>query len=59
MEYTPKYKQIKEILQQRIMIIDGAMATMIQQHKLTENDFRGTRFADAQKDIKGNNEAPV
>ncbi|HRP85880.1 MAG TPA: homocysteine S-methyltransferase family protein, partial [Saprospiraceae bacterium] len=56
MEYTPKYKQIKEILQQRIMIIDGAMGTMIQQHKLTENDFRGTRFADAQKDIKGNNE---
>ncbi|MCB0590152.1 MAG: methionine synthase, partial [Saprospiraceae bacterium] len=30
--------------------------TMIQQHKLTENDFRGTRFADVQKDIKGNNE---
>ncbi|HPE09461.1 MAG TPA: methionine synthase, partial [Saprospiraceae bacterium] len=56
MEYTPKYKQIKEILQQRIMIIDGAMGTMIQQHKLTENDFRGTRFADVQKDIKGNNE---
>jgi 5-methyltetrahydrofolate--homocysteine methyltransferase len=56
LEYTPKYKQIKEILQQRIMIIDGAMGTMIQQHKLTENDFRGTRFADAQKDIKGNNE---
>ena len=38
------------------MIIDGAMGTMIQQHKLTENDFRGTRFADVQKDIKGNNE---
>jgi len=56
LEYTPKYKQIKEILQQRIMIIDGAMGTMIQQHKLTENDFRGTRFADVQKDIKGNNE---
>ncbi|HQN57053.1 MAG TPA: methionine synthase [Saprospiraceae bacterium] len=44
------------MLQQRIMIIDGAMGTMIQQHKLTENDFRGTRFADVQKDIKGNNE---
>ncbi len=38
------------------MIIDGAMGTMIQQHKLTESDFRGSRFAGFHRDIKGNNE---
>ena len=40
----------------RIMILDGAMGTMIQQYKLSEADFRATRFADHGKDVKGNNE---
>ena len=44
------------LLQQRIVIIDGAMGTMIQRHKLTEADFRGERFADHPKDLKGNND---
>jgi len=38
------------------MIIDGAMGTMIQRHKLNEADYRGTRFADWHKDVKGNND---
>ena len=51
------------LLKQRILILDGAMGTMIQQHKLTEADYRGlpsnTRFADHPSDIKGNNELLV
>ena len=43
-------------LGQRMMILDGAMGTMIQRYKLSEADFRGTRFAEHGKDVKGNNE---
>jgi 5-methyltetrahydrofolate--homocysteine methyltransferase len=50
---------LAEILQQRIAIIDGAMGTMIQRYKLTEADFRGPRFADHAKDLKGNNDLLV
>ena len=41
---------------ERILIIDGAMGTMVQQHRLTEADYRGTRFADWPSDLKGNND---
>lgn len=44
------------LLQQRIVILDGAMGTMIQRYKLTEADYRGERFKDHGKDLKGNNE---
>jgi 5-methyltetrahydrofolate--homocysteine methyltransferase len=44
------------LLHERILILDGAMGTMIQQHKLTEADFRGERFADWPRDLKGNND---
>jgi len=44
------------LLGERIMILDGAMGTMIQTYKLSEADFRGERFADHRKDVKGNNE---
>jgi len=47
------------LLQQRIAVIDGAMGTMIQRHRLTEADFRGARFADHAKDLKGNNDLLV
>jgi 5-methyltetrahydrofolate--homocysteine methyltransferase len=47
------------LLQQRIVIIDGAMGTMIQRHTLTEADFRGARFAAHGKDLKGNNDLLV
>ncbi|HVX48963.1 MAG TPA: homocysteine S-methyltransferase family protein [Chitinophagaceae bacterium] len=49
-------KTIEEYLQERILIIDGAMGTMIQRHKLTEADYRGERFKDWPSDIKGNND---
>ena len=47
------------LLQQRIVIIDGAMGTMIQQERLGEADFRGQRFAAHPKDLKGNNDLLV
>lgn len=49
-------KNIREELSRRILIIDGAMGTMIQQYKLCEADFRGQRFKDWQLDVKGNND---
>jgi 5-methyltetrahydrofolate--homocysteine methyltransferase len=48
--------RMAELLPQRILILDGAMGTMIQQYKLDEAAYRGTRFADLNRDIKGNNE---
>ena len=47
---------IEEALQQRILVIDGAMGTMIQRYKLTEADYRGQRFANWHTDVKGNND---
>jgi 5-methyltetrahydrofolate--homocysteine methyltransferase len=44
------------LLSERILILDGAMGTMIQQYKLTEEQFRGERFREHFKDVKGNNE---
>ena len=49
-------KTIQECLNERILIIDGAMGTMIQQYKLEEKDYRGERFKDWHKDVKGNND---
>ncbi|MDG2116145.1 MAG: methionine synthase [Porticoccaceae bacterium] len=48
--------RITAAVQQRILILDGAMGTMIQRHTLEENDFRGDRFADWHTDLKGNND---
>jgi 5-methyltetrahydrofolate--homocysteine methyltransferase len=56
---TPVYTRgqaLPEILQNRIAILDGAMGTMIQRFKLSEADYRGERFKDFPKDVKGNNE---
>lgn len=47
---------IRETLAKRILVIDGAMGTMIQRHKLTEADYRGDRFKDWHTDVKGNND---
>jgi 5-methyltetrahydrofolate--homocysteine methyltransferase len=47
---------IRQELQKRILVIDGAMGTMIQRYGLTEEDFRGERFKDHPSDIKGNND---
>jgi len=47
---------IQEALRHRILVIDGAMGTMIQRYKLSEQDYRGQRFADWPSDLKGNND---
>jgi 5-methyltetrahydrofolate--homocysteine methyltransferase len=47
---------LQRALASRIAILDGAMGTMIQRHKLTEADFRGARFKDHPKDLQGNND---
>lgn len=47
---------IRNELKKRILIIDGAMGTMIQRHKLEEKDYRGERFKDWHTDVKGNND---
>ncbi|MDP3830619.1 MAG: homocysteine S-methyltransferase family protein, partial [Ignavibacteriaceae bacterium] len=49
-------KLLREIQSRRILVLDGAMGTMIQRHKLTESDFRGIRFKDHPHDLKGNND---
>jgi 5-methyltetrahydrofolate--homocysteine methyltransferase len=55
LNYT-RAKDLPAILEQRIAILDGAMGTMIQRFKLSEADYRGERFKDLPKDVKGNNE---
>ena len=47
---------IEKILNERIMILDGPMGTMIQEHSLDENDFRGKRFVNHKEPLKGNND---
>jgi len=55
LNYT-RAQALPEILKNRIAILDGAMGTMIQRFKLTEEQYRGERFKDFHKDVKGNNE---
>ncbi|WP_026628352.1 methionine synthase [Dyadobacter alkalitolerans] len=47
---------IREILKSRILVLDGAMGTMIQRYKLEDHDYRGERFKDWPRDVKGNND---
>ena len=47
---------LQKLLSERILIIDGAMGTMIQRHKLEESDYRGEQFKDWHKDLKNNND---
>ncbi len=47
---------IREILKNRILVLDGAMGTMIQRYNLTDADYRGNRFKDWKHDLKGNND---
>ena len=48
--------QLEKALRERIVMMDGAMGTMIQRHKLTEKDFRGEKYANHPSDLKGNND---
>ena len=52
-------EKLDELLAKRILILDGAMGTMIQRHKLEEKDFRGERFASHPHDLKGNSDVLV
>ena len=49
-------KRIEEVIKDRILVLDGAMGTMIQQHDLKEHDFRKNWFEDHQSSLKGNND---
>ncbi len=49
-------REIREILKERILVVDGAMGTMIQGYELGEDDFRGERFKDHGQDLQGNND---
>ena len=53
---TESEKQLRKILAERVAILDGAMGTMIQSYKLDEQAFRGGRFANHPKDLKGCND---
>ena len=53
---TATTHSLYELLRKRIVILDGAMGTMVQQYKLGEKDYRGTRFANHPSDLKGNND---
>ncbi|MEX0829740.1 MAG: methionine synthase [Nitrospirales bacterium] len=52
-------EKMEELLNHRILVLDGAMGTMIQNHKLNEDEFRGIRYADHVCDVKGNNDLLV
>lgn len=52
----PSAEKIFAALHSRILVLDGAMGTMIQRHTLSEQDFRGERFSDHPSDLKGNND---
>ncbi len=56
---TDRLDQLEHAARERILILDGAMGTMIQRRKLQEGDFRGTRFADHGRELKGNNDLLV
>jgi methionine synthase I (cobalamin-dependent) len=56
MRRKPSWAQLEKAANERILIIDGAMGTMIQTHKPSEETYRGERFKDWKQDVKGNNE---
>ena len=51
--------QLDALLSTRILVLDGAMGTMVQRHQLTEADFRGERFKHHPRDLRGNNDVLV
>ncbi|MBB4198308.1 methionine synthase [Rhodoblastus sphagnicola] len=50
------FEALNDAAREKILVLDGAMGTMIQRHKFTEEDFRGSRFKDWAKDLRGNND---
>ncbi len=58
-ERRARIERLKSLLERRIVLLDGAMGTMIQQHRFDERAFRGERFRDFGRDLKGNNDLLV
>ena len=56
---SPNFARLRELLDRRVLILDGAMGTMIQRYKLSEEGWRGERFRDHHKDLKGNSDALI
>jgi 5-methyltetrahydrofolate--homocysteine methyltransferase len=56
---SPAFATLRALLDKRVLILDGAMGTMIQRYKLTEEGWRGERFKDHHKDLKGNSDALI
>ena len=56
---TDRSERLRALLEDRILILDGAMGTMIQRYRLSEADYRGERFRDWSSDLKGNNDLLV
>ena len=56
MDRSPRYTLLEQQLADRILLLDGAMGTMIQSYELEEADYRGSEFADWPSDLKGNND---
>ena len=54
-----KFNLLSDLLQKRILVLDGAMGTMVQRYKVSEQDFRGERFKSHTIDLKGNNDILV
>ncbi len=56
-KYTnPRAQLLEKVARERVLILDGAMGTMIQEYQLEEKDYRSERFADIEQDVQGNNE---
>ncbi len=53
---TTRLAMLPALLRERILVLDGAMGTMLQRHRFSETDFRGTRFADHPRDVRGDND---
>ncbi|XPE40555.1 hypothetical protein ACNKHK_26200 [Shigella flexneri] len=56
---SSKVEQLRQQLNERILVLDGGMGTMIQGYRLSEEDFRGERFAEWPCNLKGNNDLLV
>src|SRR5262245_39795532 len=56
---TTPAARLETLVRQRILVLDGAMGTMVQAHKLDEAGYRGARFQDHPRDLKGNNDLLV
>ena len=57
--HAPVFDTLRALLAKRVLILDGAMGTMIQRYQLTEAAWRGERVKDHPKDLKGNSDALI